>query len=72
MALTGPGATYGVGVMRSATIAVDEINSKGGINGKKLEFICLDSEHQPVKVVTDKGFEPFDLFPFEEEAVGNL
>lgn len=53
MALTGPGATYGVGVMRSATIAVDEINAKGGINGKKLEFICLDSEHQPVKTIAN-------------------
>jgi branched-chain amino acid transport system substrate-binding protein len=53
MALTGPGATYGVGVMRSASIAVDEINAKGGINGKKLEFICLDSEHQPVKTIAN-------------------
>jgi len=53
MALTGPGATYGVGVMRSATIAVDEINAKGGINGKKVEFICLDSEHQPVKTIAN-------------------
>ena len=53
MALTGPGATYGVGVMRSATIAVDEINAKGGIKGKKLEFICLDSEHQPVKTIAN-------------------
>ena len=52
-ALTGPNATWGVGARRAATIAVDEINAKGGIKGMKVELISLDSEHNPVKTVAN-------------------
>jgi branched-chain amino acid transport system substrate-binding protein len=52
-ALTGPNATWGVGARRSAQIAIDEINAKGGIKGKKLELVSLDSEHNPVKAVAN-------------------
>lgn len=52
-ALTGPNATWGVGARRSAAIAVEEINAKGGVRGKKLELVSLDSEHNPVKAIAN-------------------
>jgi branched-chain amino acid transport system substrate-binding protein len=52
-ALSGPAATWGVGAQRSAIIAVEEINAAGGINGKKLELISRDSEHNPVKAMAN-------------------
>lgn len=52
-ALSGPAATWGVGAMRSATLAVEEINAAGGIDGKKVVLISRDSEHNPVKAVAN-------------------
>jgi branched-chain amino acid transport system substrate-binding protein len=52
-ALTGPYATWGLGAKQAATIAVQEINAAGGINGKKLELVSRDSEHNPVKAVAN-------------------
>lgn len=52
-ALSGPAATWGVGAKRSASMAVEEINAAGGINGKKLVLISRDSEHNPVKSVAN-------------------
>lgn len=50
-AQTGPGATFGIATRRGAEIAVEEINAKGGIKGRKLELIVRDDEHNPVKTV---------------------
>ncbi len=50
-ALTGPAAFVGVEIKRGAEIAVDEINAKGGIKGRKLLLISRDDEHNPVKTV---------------------
>ena len=36
---------------RAAQIAADEINAKGGINGRKVELVARDDEHNPVKTV---------------------
>jgi branched-chain amino acid transport system substrate-binding protein len=52
-ALSGPNATWGVGARRSAAIAVEEINAKGGVRGKKLELVSLDDEHNPVKSIAN-------------------
>jgi branched-chain amino acid transport system substrate-binding protein len=52
-ALTGPAATWGVGARRSATIAIEEINAKGGVRGKKLQLVVLDSEHKSVKAIAN-------------------
>lgn len=52
-ALSGPNATWGVGARRAAQIAVDEINAKGGVKGKKLELVSLDGEHNPVKDIAN-------------------
>ena len=45
--LTGDAAIYGMPAQMSAKIAVEEINSKGGVNGRKLELIYEDSKCNP-------------------------
>ena len=50
-ALTGPAAFVGVEIKRGAEIAIDEINAKGGIGGRKLLLVSRDDEHNPVKTV---------------------
>ena len=47
MPLTGDAAAYGIAEQRGIKIALDEINSKGGVNGKKLEAIYEDSKCNP-------------------------
>ena len=42
--LTGPGETYGTVANQSKQMAADEINSAGGINGRRLELIVEDSK----------------------------
>ena len=42
--MTGPAADYGVSVANGATIAVEEINAKGGI---QVELNVQDDEHDP-------------------------
>lgn len=50
-ALTGPAAFTGVDIRRGAELAIDAINAKGGINGRKLELVARDDEHNPVRTV---------------------
>lgn len=45
--LTGGVASWGESSQKSTQIAVDEINSSGGINGKKLEVIYADHKCDP-------------------------
>ena len=47
MPLTGSQALYGQDQVKAAEWAVSEINAKGGINGKKLEMIVLDTQGDP-------------------------
>ncbi len=42
--LTGDGAAYGIPMQKSLQLAVDEINSQGGINGKQLKVIYEDGQ----------------------------
>src|SRR5579862_1697160 len=49
--LTGPAAIFGTGNLAGATIAFEEINSAGGVNGRKLEWISLDDESSPPKAI---------------------
>ena len=42
--LTGPGETYGNVALQAKQMAVDEINTAGGINGRMLEIIVEDSK----------------------------
>ncbi len=43
-ALTGPAAKYGVAIKNGLTLAADEINAKGGVNGNKLALIIEDEQ----------------------------
>ncbi len=43
-ALTGPAAKYGVSIKNGFTLASDEINAKGGINGNKIALIVEDEQ----------------------------
>jgi branched-chain amino acid transport system substrate-binding protein len=47
MPLTGGQALYGNDQVKAAQWAVEAINAKGGINGKKLEMIVLDTQADP-------------------------
>ncbi len=45
--LTGPSAIFGKDQMTAVKWAVDEINSKGGVNGHRLEAVILDHQAKP-------------------------
>ncbi len=50
-ALSGPASFVGIEIKRGSEIAIDEINAKGGIKGRKLVLVARDDEHNPVKTV---------------------
>lgn len=50
--LTGAGAAFGEKFKKAYQMAIDEINSKGGINGKKLELVMEDTQAKPTLAVT--------------------
>ena len=47
--LSGPVALWGVPVTNGMRMAVDEVNEKGGINGRMIELIVEDSAYQQNK-----------------------
>src|SRR3981081_1029126 len=49
--LTGPAAFGGVAIKYGAEIAIDEINEKGGVLGKKLRFVQYDDAGAPPRGV---------------------
>src|SRR5262249_1250022 len=51
VALTGPAAFGGLAVKYGAEIAIDEINEKGGVLGKKLTLIQYDDAGAPPRGV---------------------
>lgn len=52
LSLTGVAAQYGESARQGIELAVNEINSKGGVNGKKLVVVYEDDGTDPVKAVT--------------------
>jgi len=50
---TGPGSGIGIEFRDGMEMAVDEINSRGGINGRNIELIIVDSESNPEKAKKD-------------------
>ena len=50
-AMSGQSAKSGEAIVRGLSIAIDEINAKGGVLGKKLELIVRDDESNPAKGV---------------------
>src|SRR5438552_5187514 len=51
-AMSGPAAITGEGVRWGATLAVEEINAKGGIMGHKIEASFADNKAQPGEAVS--------------------
>jgi branched-chain amino acid transport system substrate-binding protein len=45
--LSGPLGSYGAAIRRGSEFAVEEVNSAGGVKGKKLELIYRDSRSMP-------------------------
>jgi branched-chain amino acid transport system substrate-binding protein len=51
-ALSGPGTSFGIGMMQGAEMAVKETNDEGGIDGRKVELITIDDASNPGQSVT--------------------
>ena len=52
LSVSGPGAFLGDHMKRGMELAIEEINAKGGINGRKIEWVFYDAETQASKAVT--------------------
>jgi branched-chain amino acid transport system substrate-binding protein len=50
--LTGPNAQYGAQWKAGFDLALDEINSEGGINGRPLQYVFEDSQSDPRQAVS--------------------
>lgn len=50
-AMSGQSAKSGEAIMRGLSLAIDEINAKGGLLGKKVELLARDDESNPAKGV---------------------
>jgi branched-chain amino acid transport system substrate-binding protein len=50
-AMSGQSAKSGEAIVRGLTIALDELNQKGGLLGKKVELLVRDDESNPAKGV---------------------
>lgn len=48
---TGPGSQLGIGEVRGAELAVEQINADGGVNGQRLELITADDQSNPSQAV---------------------
>lgn len=49
--LTGPAATVGIRLDKTAQMWVDDVNARGGINGRKIELKVCNDENRPEKAV---------------------
>lgn len=50
--ITGSGSIFGEEYRNGASLAVDEINAAGGINGRKVELLIEDSQSDPKTGIT--------------------
>ncbi len=73
--LTGSQAAFGQAHKNGYTIALDEINAKGGINGKKVELDYYDDQSKPdqavqgVNKLVDQDHVPIILGSYSSESV---
>jgi branched-chain amino acid transport system substrate-binding protein len=49
--LTGPAATVGTRLNKASKMWADDVNAKGGINGRKIELVTCNDEARPEKAV---------------------
>jgi branched-chain amino acid transport system substrate-binding protein len=49
--LSGPAATYGVSSSNAVKMRFDELNEKGGVQGRKIKLIVEDSQYQVPRAV---------------------
>jgi branched-chain amino acid transport system substrate-binding protein len=63
-ALTGPAAKYGVAIKNGFTLAIDEINAKGGVNGNKLVLISEDEQGKK-----EEAINAFKKLIFQDKAL---
>src|ERR1700751_4336134 len=45
--LTGPSAPAGTGSLIATQLAIDEVNAKGGVNGRPIELVLFDDASDP-------------------------
>ncbi|GEJ56147.1 ABC transporter substrate-binding protein [Anaeromyxobacter diazotrophicus] len=50
--LAGAEATFGTSANNGVKMAVDEVNAKGGVNGKKVELLVYDDQGKPEESAT--------------------
>jgi branched-chain amino acid transport system substrate-binding protein len=50
-AMSGQSAKSGEAIVRGLSLAIDEVNAKGGVLGKKVELLARDDESNPAKGV---------------------
>ena len=62
-AMSGQSAKSGEAIVRGLSIAIDEINAKGGVLGKKVELLVRDDESNPANAV-DITTELLNQVPF--------
>jgi branched-chain amino acid transport system substrate-binding protein len=49
--LSGPAATYGVSSSNAVKMRFDEVNDKGGVNGRKIRLVVEDTQYQVPRAV---------------------
>jgi branched-chain amino acid transport system substrate-binding protein len=64
VALTGPAAALGIEMRAGAKLYFDYINSKGGVNGRKIQLVTLDDGYEPARAApnTKKLIEEHKVF----------
>ena len=50
--LSGQTSSFGQSTKNGALMAIDEINARGGINGRKIEYVIEDDQGQPAQAAT--------------------
>jgi branched-chain amino acid transport system substrate-binding protein len=63
-ALTGPIAKYGVPIKNGFTLAAEEINAKGGINGNKIVLVIEDEQGKK-----EEAINVFKKFIFQDKVL---
>jgi branched-chain amino acid transport system substrate-binding protein len=62
--MTGRGGRYGLDSKIAAEMAADEINAKGGVNGRKIELVFTDEQSTDISVRTAERYITQDKVNF--------